>query len=80
LATKGLAVASRQRIVSHFTLHPGFFYHKQHDCRPPPTLLSLLPRLKTKLKRRHFDTTEVMKAESQAVLNILTEHDFQDAF
>jgi hypothetical protein len=36
--------------------------------------------LKTKLKGRHFDTTEVMEAESQAVLNSLTEHDFQDAF
>jgi hypothetical protein len=36
--------------------------------------------LKIKLKGRHFDTTEVMEAESQAVLNSLTEHDFQDAF
>jgi hypothetical protein len=25
-------------------------------------------------------TTEVIESESQAVLNILTEHDFQDAF
>jgi hypothetical protein len=40
----------------------------------------LFPPLKIKLKGRHFDTTEVTKAESQAVLNILTEHDFQDAF
>jgi hypothetical protein len=31
-----------------------------------------------KLKGRHFDTTEVMEAESQAVLNALTEQDFQD--
>jgi hypothetical protein len=28
------------------------------------------------LKGCHFDTTEVMKAELQAVLNSLTEHDF----
>jgi hypothetical protein len=35
--------------------------------------------LKIKLKGRHFDTTEVIGAKSQAVLNILTEHDFQDA-
>jgi hypothetical protein len=27
-----------------------------------------------------FDTYEVVEAESQAVLNTLTEHDFQDAF
>jgi hypothetical protein len=36
--------------------------------------------LKTKLKGRHFDTTEVTEAELQAVLNTLTEHFFQDAF
>jgi hypothetical protein len=30
------------------------------------------------MKDRHFDTTQVTKAESQAVLNNLTEHDFQD--
>jgi hypothetical protein len=40
----------------------------------------LFPRLKIKLKGRHFDTTEVIEAESQAVLNTLAEHDFQDAF
>jgi hypothetical protein len=27
----------------------------------------------------HFDTVEVIEAESQVVLNTLTEHDFQDA-
>jgi hypothetical protein len=36
--------------------------------------------LKIKLKGRHFETTEVIKAESQAVVNILSEHNFQDAF
>jgi hypothetical protein len=36
--------------------------------------------LKIKLKVRHFDTIEVIETESQTVLNILTEHDFQDAF
>jgi hypothetical protein len=30
-----------------------------------------------KLKSRHFDTAEVMKAESQVVLNHFTEHEFQ---
>jgi hypothetical protein len=33
-----------------------------------------------KLKGCHFDTIEVIETESQAVLNSLTEHDFQDAF
>jgi hypothetical protein len=36
--------------------------------------------LKIKLISRHFDRTVVIEAESQAVLNSLTEHDFQDAF
>jgi hypothetical protein len=36
--------------------------------------------LKIKLTGRHFDTTEVTEAEPQAVLNSLTQHDFQDAF
>jgi hypothetical protein len=36
--------------------------------------------LKIKLKDRHFDTTEVIEAEPQALLNTLTEHDFQGAF
>jgi hypothetical protein len=47
---------------------------------PHPTYFSLFPRLRIKLKGRHFDTTEVIKAELQALLNTQTEHDFQDAF
>jgi hypothetical protein len=44
-----------------------------------PPYFSVSP-IKMKLKGRHFDTTEVMEAESQAVLITLTEQDFQDAF
>jgi hypothetical protein len=36
--------------------------------------------MKIKLKGRHFYAMEVIKAESQAVLNTLTDHDFQAAF
>jgi hypothetical protein len=36
--------------------------------------------LKIKLKDHHFDTTEVIEAESQVVLNSLAEHNFEDAF
>jgi hypothetical protein len=36
--------------------------------------------LKIKLKGRHFETIEVIEAELQAVLNTLTEHNFQDMF
>jgi hypothetical protein len=46
----------------------------------PSTALFLFPRLEIKLKGRHLDTTEVIVAESQAVLNTLPEQDFQDAF
>jgi hypothetical protein len=47
---------------------------------PHPLYFSLLPRLKIKIKDRHFDTTEVMGAESQAVLSTLGAHDLHDAF
>jgi hypothetical protein len=79
LATKELAVASRKRSVSHLLFHQGFFYQSTMAVVPHPPYFSLFPRLKIKLKGRHFDTTEVMEAVSQAVLIILTEHDFQDA-
>jgi hypothetical protein len=46
---------------------------------PHPPFFSSFPRLKIKLKGRHFDTVKVIEAESQAVLNTLTEHDFQNA-
>jgi hypothetical protein len=39
---------------------------------PHPPYFSVFPLLKIKLKDRH--------AESQVVLNTLTEYDFQDAF
>jgi hypothetical protein len=61
-------------------LTKGIFYQNQHGCRPPPSLHYSVSRLKIKLKGRHFDTTEVMEAESQAVLNSLTVLGFQDAF
>jgi hypothetical protein len=39
----------------------------------------LFPQPKKKLKNRNVDTDEI-EAESQADLNTLKEHDFQDAF
>jgi hypothetical protein len=47
---------------------------------PHTPYFSLFPRLKIKLKGRHFDTVEVMEVKSQAVLNTATEHDLEDAF
>jgi transposase len=40
----------------------------------------LFPKIKLKLKGRRFDTIEEIKAESQRVLDTLTEKDFQEAF
>jgi hypothetical protein len=51
---------------------------KQRDCRPHPPYFSLLPRLKIRIIGRHFDTVEVIEAESQAVLNPFTKHSFHD--
>jgi hypothetical protein len=45
-----------------------------------PPYFSPLPRLKIKLEDRPFDTIGVIEAESQAVLNTLAEHHFQDTF
>jgi hypothetical protein len=50
----------------------------QSNFLPKTTLLSSPTH--PELKGRHLNTTEVIEAESQAVLNTLTEHDFQDAF
>jgi hypothetical protein len=72
--TKELAVASRQGSVSHFLFHQRIF-----DKNNPP-YFPLFSRLKPKLKGRHSGTIEVMEADSQAVLNTLTEHDFLNAF
>jgi hypothetical protein len=38
------------------------------------------PKMKLKLTGRRFDTAEEIQAESQRVLDILTEKDFQEAF
>jgi hypothetical protein len=40
----------------------------------------LFPKMKLKLKGHWFDTTEEIQAESQTVLDTLTEKDFQEEF
>jgi hypothetical protein len=39
----------------------------------------LFPKIKLKLKGRRFDNTEKIQAESQRVLDTLTENGFQEA-
>jgi hypothetical protein len=77
-ATKELAVAPRQRTVS-LPFYPGIFSPKTIRLPSPPTpYFYFFPRLKVKQEDRHFDTAEVIEAESRAVLNSLTEHDSKD--
>jgi hypothetical protein len=70
----------RQLTISHFLFTKEVLTKRNITLVLHPSYLSLFPRLKIKRKGRHFDTTEVIEVESQAVLNTLTEQDFQDAF
>jgi hypothetical protein len=76
LATKELGVAL-QLIIEHYPFHQGIFYKNNMTIGPQPTYFSLFPQLKIKLKGRHFATVEVIEAGLQAVLNTVTEHDFE---
>jgi hypothetical protein len=80
LAIKELAVALRQHTVSHFLFQQGIFDQSNATVVPYAPYYYLLIWLKIKLRGRHFDTVEVIEAELQAVLNTLTDNDFQDAF
>jgi hypothetical protein len=81
LTTKELAVASRQRTVSHIIFNHGIFFARNSiTVVLHPPYFSMFARLKIELKGRLSDAIEVIEAESQAVLNSLTEQDFQDGF
>jgi hypothetical protein len=45
-----------------------------------PSDFFLFPKMKLKLKGRRFDTIEEIQAESQRVLDTVTEKEFQEAF
>jgi hypothetical protein len=63
-------------VSSHtFSFAVEFFFAKNNmTVVPHPPYFSLFPRLKIKLKGRHFDTFEVIEAELQAVSNTHTLH------
>jgi hypothetical protein len=54
--------------------------HPAYSPDMAPCDFFLFPKIKLKLKGRRFDTTEEIQAESQSVLDTLTEQDFQEAF
>jgi hypothetical protein len=69
----GCCVTTTKRLTLLF--HQGIFFTKTNmTVVTHPPYASLFPRWKTKLKSRYFGTIEVIEAESQAVLNTLTEH------
>jgi hypothetical protein len=55
------------------------------DPHPPylqylaPCDFALFPKMKTKLKGRHFETVSAIQRESQAVLDSIKENDFHGA-
>jgi hypothetical protein len=62
------------------TSHPLLFFHQREFLtKDNMAAIPLFPQLSIKLKGRHFDTKEVIEAESQAMLNTIREHDFHDA-
>jgi hypothetical protein len=56
-----------------------FFYQNNKTLVSHPPYFPLFPLLTIKLKEGHFETSEVIKTESHAVLNALREHDLKDA-
>jgi hypothetical protein len=66
--------------ASHTSPLSGNFWLKQHDCRPPPTLLFFVSPIADKTERPPFSHSSGDGGRMQAVLNTLTEHDSQDGF
>ena len=54
--------------------------HPPYSSDLAPCDFFLSPKMKLKLKGCRFNTTEEIQAESQRVLDTLTENDFQEAF
>jgi hypothetical protein len=53
--------------------------HPPYSPDLAPCDFFLFPKIKLKLKGRRFDTIEEIQAESQRVLDTLTEKDLQEA-
>jgi hypothetical protein len=55
-------------------------HHPPYSPDLAPCDFLLFPKMKLKPKGRRFDTTGEIQAESQRLLDILTEKNFQEAF
>jgi hypothetical protein len=64
---------------SHTSFFIRKFLTKNNMTVVPAHHTSMFSRVKIKLKGRHFVAVEVTEAESQVMLNTVTEHDFQSA-
>jgi hypothetical protein len=69
LATKQLTAAS-DNTPSHTSFLTMDFFKNNLTVVPHPPHFPMFPRLKIKLKVRHFDTIEIIEAESQVILRI----------
>jgi hypothetical protein len=58
----------------------SFVPHPPYSTDLAPCDFALFPKLKMKLKRRHFETVSDIQKESQPVLNSIQENDFHIAF
>jgi len=75
--------ASHTAILTHQFLAKNKIAVIPHPPYSPdlaPCDFFLFPKMKLKLKGRRFDTIEEIQAETQKVLDTLTEKDFQEAF
>jgi hypothetical protein len=71
----GCCFMTTHRLTLLFSPVNFFFLPKKKMPVPPPP--HLFPPTEDTLTGRHFDTNEVIEAESQVVLNAITEHNFQ---
>jgi hypothetical protein len=75
--------------LSHFRPHPALsgeillmavIPHPPHSPNLAPCDFFIFSKTELKMRGHRVDTTEEIQAESQSVLDTLTEKDFQEAF
>ena len=76
------AYEKQQRIAQQFLVKNkiAVIPHPPYSPDSAPCDFFLFPKMKLKLKGCRIDTTEEAQAETQKVLDTVTEKDFQEAF